>query len=251
MEEEKKWQKLSSAKVTFLVTFYAQPQLLEVCLDSIRKYYPHNPIIIGQQVGDKPIDLVLDDNITVIYHDMSAKTWVYAAIGLAEVCDTDIAVYIEHDAFLLRNIDDMFKKIEDGEYDAVGVEEIIPSPGLNRNSPGMMNQNFFIINMKKMKEIGLDKMKIDHSKLYLPLKNKESGYGISQSLEKKLFLPVKDSGYACGTYYGDMAHHLWYGSYPKRNIEYDNINRLWLKEAVDKLIRDYWKNEIRSSDNLL
>jgi hypothetical protein len=177
---------------------------------------------------------------------MKKGVWVDVAIGLAKACKTDIAVYMEHDSILLRNIDDMIKKIEDGEYDAIGVEEVIPSYGLNRNSPGFMNQNFFIINMKKMKEIGLNKMRIDYT-IPFPsqIKNQESGYGISQSLENKLFLPVKDSGYACGTFYGDMAHHMWYGSYPKRGVEYDGINRLWLSEEVDRFIKDYWDNKIQ------
>jgi len=240
---------------TFLCTYYAQPEFLKICLDSIRKYYPTEPIIVSQEENDPVIDrpdnnIVAPYNIRRIPHTMKhgGYTWLDVAKNLAKECKTNIAVYIEHDAFLLRNINDMLDKIRSGEYDAVGVEEVIPSPGLNRNSPGMMNQNFFIINMKKMKEIGLDKMRLDQSKIKTPIKNMELGYGISQSLEKKLFLPVKDSGYACGTFYGNIVHHFWYGSYPKRNIEYDNINRLWIEEEAERLIKDYWDNKINESN---
>jgi hypothetical protein len=238
--------------VTFLVTFYAQPELLLVCLDSIRKFYPIEPIIVSQEENDPVIDqpennIVAPYHIRRIQHTMRSdgKTWVDVAIGLAEQCTTDIAVYIEHDAFLLRNIDDMLMKIKSGEYDAIGVEEMIPSEGLNRNSPGMMNQNFFIINMKKMKEMGIEKMRIDHTILRVPMKNAESGYGISQSLENKLFLPVTSSGYAYGTYYGDVAHHLWYGSYRKRDVMFDNVNPMWMDHEANRLIADYWEGKIK------
>jgi hypothetical protein len=234
---------------TFLVTFYAQPNLLKVCLDSIRKFYPNSRIIVSQQHDDdfEPIRETLEKyRAERIEHNMKIKTWVYAAIGLAEACKTDMAVYMEHDTILLRNIDDMFKKITDREYDLIGVEEVISTPELNRKSPGFMNQNFFIINMKKMKEVGLDKMKIDYTIPFPkgPIRNQESGYGISQSLDNKLFLPVESSGYASGTYYGDIAHHMWYGSYPKRAVEYDNINRLWITEEAERLIKAYWENKI-------
>ena len=238
--------------ITFLVTYYAQPDLLMICLDSIRKFYPDNKIIVSQEEGDNVIDLpenniVAPYNVRRIQHTMrkEGKVWVDVAIGLAKQCTTDFAVYIEHDAFLLRNIDDMIEKIESGEYGAIGVEEMIPYKGLDRHSPGMMNQNFFLINMKKMKEIGLEKMRVNHTIPRVPMKNVESGYGISQSLQKKLFLPVSPSGYAFGTFYGDIAHHLWYGSYPKRNVMFDNVSPMWMGHEANRLIRDYWEGKIK------
>lgn len=244
--------------ITFLVTFYAQPEFLKICLDSIRKYYPTEPIIVSQEESDPVINhpdnnFVAPYNIRRIPHEMKrgGHTWVDVAIGLAKECETDIAVYIEHDAFLLKDLGYIIGKIRDGEYDAIGVEEVIPSSGLNRNSPGMMNQNFFIINMKKMKEIGLDKMRLDVSKIDYTIKNKESGYGISQVLKNKLFLPVKSSGYACGTFYGDVVHHFWYGSYRRRNTWYDNINPEWLDYEAERLTSDYWDNKININEKNL
>lgn len=238
--------------VTFLCTYYAQPELLLVCLDSIRKFYPTQKIIVSQEECDEVIDLpekniVAPYRIRRIQHTMRAAntTWVDVAIGLAKHCTTDIAVYIEHDAFLLRNIDDLIERVESGEYDAIGVEEVIPMEGLDRNSPGMMNQNFFIINLKKMKEIGLEKMRVDHTIPRGTMKNVESGYGISQSLQNKLFLPVTPSGYGFGTFYGDAAHHLWYGSYRKRNVMFDNVSPLWMEHEAGRLIADYWDNKIQ------
>ena len=95
-----------------------------------------------------------------------------------------------------------------------------------------------------MKKIGLEKMRGDFTK-ELNITNHESGYGISQSLDKKLFLPVEQSGYGLGTFYGDICHHFWYGSYPKRGVEYDGINRLWLEEEAIRLIGDYWDGKIK------
>ena len=224
---------------TFLITYYCQPDFLDICIDSIKKYYPKAKIVISQQIGDNPINV----KHKVIKHDMHSNVWVDAAIGLAKECKTPIAIYIEHDAFLLRNVDDMLAKIRNNEYDLIGVEECIPFPGLERNAPGFANQNFFIINMKKMKKIGLEKMRADFTK-DLNITNHESGYGISQSLDKKLFLPVSKSDYGLGTFYGDVCHHFWYGSFPRRNIEYDNINRLWIEEEADRLVNDYWQNKI-------
>jgi len=226
-----------SNSYSFLVTYFAHPEFLKICLDSIKKYHPGAKIIISQQIRDDPIKT----RHKLIYHDMRLGVWVDAAIGLAEQCKTDIAVYCEHDIFLLRNIDDLTFKMN--EYDLIGPEEVIPFEGLNRNCPGFVAQSFFIINMKKMKKIGLDKMRINTSKP-LNINNYESGYGISQSLNRKLFLPVSRSGYGYGTFYGNIAHHFWYGSYHKRNVEYDNVNRLWIEEEADRLINDYWGNKI-------
>lgn len=239
---------IQKSKITFLITYFAHPELMKICLDSIRKHHPDDPIIVSRQVEDAPIDF---GDAKVIEHDMRKAMWAEVAQGLMRECETDVAVFVEHDAFILRNIQDMIDKIGD-EYDLIGPEEVMHI----RNSPGMMCQNFFIINVKKMKEIGLDKVWVrDVPKLkeLHPGRNVESGHGISQSFEKKLFLPVIESGYAFGTYYGDVAHHLWFGSYKKRNTMIDNVSPLYMEEETQRLIKDYWdkniKYEIRSSND--
>jgi hypothetical protein len=104
----------------------------------------------------------------------------------------------------------------------------------------MICQNFFIVNAEKMHDIGLEKMRLDYTLPMPELKNKESGYGVSQVMEKKLFMPVKESGYGHGTFYGDHVHHLWYGSYRGRNTWVDNVNPMWLDYEAQRLVKDYW-----------
>jgi hypothetical protein len=222
--------------VTFLITYFAHEGLLDICLGSIKRYHPDSNIVISQQLEDHPIRA---KNIKLISHDMRKEVWADVARRLLENCNTDIAVFIEHDAFLLKSLQPLIEMIKDGKYDLIGPEENIPISKLNRNYPGMVCQNFFIVNAKKIKELGLNNIKTR-------IEGYESAHGISQVLDKKLFLPVKESGYAHGTFYGDYIHHLWYGSYPKRNIEYDGVNRLFLESESERLIKDYYNDEIRS-----
>lgn len=224
---------------TFLITYFAQPSLLEICMDSIRKYHPGAVIIVSQEEG-VPANV---GNAKLIMHRMSEVHWAGVAAGLIEACKTDIGIFIEHDAFLMKSLDTIIDKI--GEYDMVGVEENIQLPKLNRFAPGMAVQNFFILNVKKMKEIGLDKVYVRNvdalKKDYY--RTIESGHGISQSLEKKLFLEVKPSGYAHGTYYGDYVHHAWFGSYRHRDVSIDGVDAAWMDDEMDRLISDYWENK--------
>lgn len=233
------------AKATFLITYYAQPEFLRICLDSIKKYHPNLPIIVSQQEGD---DSQLP-NIEVkhLRHDMRQYSWAGVAQRLIEACETDIGIFIEHDAFLLKPLDDLISKI--GDYDLIGVEEMIP--GL-RNSPGMACQNFFILNVKKLKELGIEKVRVRNiEEVKKTCGNVESGYGLSQTFNKKYFLPFGWSHYGFGTYYGDYVHHFWWGSYPKRDVAIDNLDRDFLDEQAKRLVKDYDNNEIGSTNNLL
>lgn len=222
---------------TFLITYFAQPEFLEMCLDSIRKYHPGAKIIVSLQEGDNPVDI---GDARFLMHDMHKDVWSEVAINLLEACETDIAIFIEHDAFLLKSLDELIKQI--GKYDLIGPEEIMEF----RNSPGMVCQNFFIVNAKKLKRLGLDNVRIrDIEKLRSKIGSLESGYGISQTFKKKLFLPVTRSGYGMGTFYGDYVHHFWFGSYRERNIEGDGIMPEQLEVWAQELQEDYWANNIK------
>jgi hypothetical protein len=167
---------------------------------------------------------------------MGSGTWADVAMGLIDACKTDIGVFIEHDCILLRPIDFLIKQLD--VYDLVGVEDNAPWSGF-RASPGFLAQSFLIFNVKKFKEqFGLEGVKIELENLP-KIKNVESGYGISQRLKKHYRLPMSPSGYGCGTFYGDYVHHFWYGSYKKRQVENDGINRLWLEVEDERLIKDY------------
>jgi hypothetical protein len=100
-----------------------------------------------------------------------------------------------------------------------------------------------------MKEIGIQKCRVDPSKIAHPIKNIESGYGISQCLDRKFFMPVAASGYGHGTYYGNHVHHLWYGSYRKRDTLIDNVDPKWMDFEASRLVADYWKNKFDGPRN--
>lgn len=232
--------------VTFCVTYFAHQELLDVCLDSINRYYPGVGIIISHENIDRPTNT---GKAKLISHDMGVMQWSGVAQRLLEECETDYAVFMEHDTFLTNPLDELLGKMT--IYDLIGPQEIIPYKKLNRHAPNMVCQNFFIINVKKMKEFGLDKVRIRDIDLLQAkgFKNLESGYGISQTLRTKLFLPVRKSPYGYGTYYGDVCHHMWYGSYKSRNTGEDDIDRRWLDKEVRRMIRDYKNDCIKYINN--
>ena len=229
-------------QITFLVTYYSHQSLLGICIDSIKKFYPNSKIIVSQQTGDYDIE---KDGFDLIKHDMKKGSWSDVAKQLLEHCETDIAVFMEHDVFLLKPLDCLIDKIESEEYDMIGPEEVCDL----RNSPGIMMQNFFILNVKKMKSIGLENVRVknvDDLKAR-GCRNIESGHGISESFDKKLFLPITNSGYAKGMYYGDVAHHLWFGSYRERDVLSDGINPRWMETESIDLIDDYWNQTFKTT----
>ena len=224
---------------TFCITYWAHPEFLEICLDSVNKFHPHSPIIISQQIENdfnykQPGS---SDKVRIEYHDMKNTQWASVATNLMMVCQTDYAVFMEHDVFLLKSLGPLMNQVVDGKYDLIGPEEICNI----RNSPGMVAQNFFIINVKKMKEEGLGKIWVRNAEeVSKTCKNMESGYGISQTLTNKKLMKMVESGYGHGTYYDNYAHHQWYGSYRKREtLLTDLVPRDWLEEEAQRTITDY------------
>ena len=225
----------TSEPITFLCTYYAHPEFLKICLNSLRKFHPDAQIIVSQQEGDGLVDV---GDARLIKHNMKEYMWAEVAIRLLKQCDTDIAVFIEHDAFLLRPLTELIDKMD--KHDLIGPEEVLDF----RNSPGMVCQNFFIVNAKKLKELGLENVRIrDIEKLRGKIGSMESGYGISQTFDKKLFLPIEKSGYGFGTYYGNYVHHFWFGSYRKRDTIKDGILPEQLEVWAEELIEDYWNGK--------
>ena len=228
--------------LTFLVTYFAQPDLLKVNRDSLDKHHPNALKIISQQADYEPNDLGRWDKM--LRHNMRAHTWSQVCKNLITACDTEIGVFIEHDAFLLRPLDELLDLVRSGEHDLIGPEEEIPRL---RHSPGMVCQSFFIVNVGKFKR----EYDLEHVDVRDIERRKDAGYqiesahGISQTFDKKKFLPVKYSGYAHGTLYGDYVHHLWYGSYPKRDLTIDNIDKEWMGTEAERLTDDYWNNNLQ------
>lgn len=229
---------LNEINWTFLVTYYCQPEFLSVCLDSIKKYHPATQVIVSQQIGDMPFKSALR-----IEHDMKQHLWADAAIGLMARCNTTYAVLMEHDVFLTKGLTDLMYKIEKEEKDLIGVEDVVE--GL-RASPGFAMQNFMLLNVSKLKRKGLSLAKVRNRHELQHLKNIESGYGITQVFKDSLeFIgPVTESGYGSGTFYGDYAHHFWYGSYRERDISVDRQSPEILELEAQRLIEDYWNNDI-------
>jgi len=228
--------------LTFLITYWAHPELLEICLDSINKFHPDSKIVVSQQIDDDfNFEQDSDNKIRIECHDMKRTQWASVATNLIMMCQTDYAAFIEHDAFLLKSLDPLIKEVMDGTYDLIGPEEVCNI----RNSPEMIAQNFFIINVKKMKESGLGNIWVRNiEEVRKNCKNIESGYGITQTLTNHKFMKMKESGYGHGTYYDDYIHHQWYGSYREREtLLTDLVPRDWLEEEANRVIKDYWKGK--------
>ena len=223
---------------TFLISYIANRPHLEACLNSIRKFYPKANIIISQDDTDFPID---DMGENVIYHKMrDTGSWADCCIGLMNACKTDIGVFMEHDCLLLKPIDDLIERLD--TYDLIGIEDKLD--GI-RNSPNFAAQNFFILNVKKFKEGGVERVRVNAEPLRkLNMQNIESAYGITQNSKNILFLPTKKSGYGKGTFYGDYIHHMWFGSYQIRTIEEDGVDREWLWLEEQRLLDDYYSNKL-------
>lgn len=230
--------------MTFYVTYFAHPELLRICINSIRKFYPTEKIVVSQQVDDMEIPKDIT-GFELISHDMKKKSWADVAIGFMKNFPDDVGVFMEHDCVLLKPIENLVQKL--GEFDLVGVEEVIP--GL-RNAGGYANQNFFILKVNDfVSKYGYDAVFVDVSKMNPKPHNVESAFGISQHSNKIFWLPVSRSGYAWGTFYGDYAHHMWYGSYRQRNTEQDGVTFWDMEDAVEKFINDYNNNELCSPNN--
>lgn len=227
---------------TFLITYYAHPELLAICLDSIKKFHPDDKIIVSQQVEPLFDPTVLDMGYRYELHDMKSTQWAAVATNLMMICQTKYAVFMEHDVLLLKSLNPLIEEVKTGKHDLIGPEEVCAI----RNSPGMIAQNFFIINVDKMKEEGLSKIWVRNAdELKKTCKNIESGYGITQTLSNHKFMKMKESGYGHGTFYDDYTHHLWYGSYKKRNVS-GEVNTLWMDYEAERLIKDYWEGKIKN-----
>lgn len=226
-----------SNDTTFLITYYSHPELLAICLDSINKFHPDSNMIISQQIEpDFDYRQGPSSSVRFEYHDMKQTQWAAVACNLMMMCQTDYAVFIEHDAFLLKSLEPLVDEIRSGQYDLIGPEEVCEI----RNSPGMIAQNFFILNVRKMKGEGLGKIWVRNvNELKQSCKNVESGYGITQTLTKNKMMKMIESGYGHGTLYDDYVHHLWYGSYRHRDVAADGIEEAWLDSEAEDLITDY------------
>lgn len=233
--------------MTFCVTYYAQPELLRICLDSIQRHHPEAKIVVSQQIGDAPVELPA--GVDLIKHDMPA--WTFAGVvkcfmGYVMQKGYDgLCVFIEHDCFLLRPLDHLVRQM--ANYEMVGVEEMLDYNGkVFRSAPGMANQNFFMLDVYEFTtKYGRDAVFVRREGLRC--RNIEPAYGISQSVQTLYFLPATSSGYGCGTFYGDenagryinYVHHLWYGSYKRRSLQGEDIEFDHQEREAQRLIADY------------
>ncbi len=257
----------SKSRISFCVTHSSNPQLLNICLDSIAKHtkLPYE-IIISEQFDTKfPHSFTGGEmNITkLLTHNMNKYPWSRVAETMRGHANGDVCVFIEHDAFLLRSIDPFITLVENDFTLFVGAEENIPLPCLDRYNPGMQVQSFFIMNQCPFddfftsietepteyggKDFNYYWEKVTHLKDGSETqkhRNFESAHGVAQSLNP-LFLPVLPSGYGYGTTYGSYVHHLWYGSYKERNVERDGVDPVIQGAEAERLIQDYWRGNLK------
>lgn len=225
---------------TFLTTYFAGYDMLMAHNDSIEKYHPGAPKIMSRQDDFEPDDLGRWDKI--LFHDMNKILWAGVCKNLSIACETDIGIFIEHDCILMKSIKPLIDMVASGEVDVIGAEEVIE--GL-RFAPEMMCNSFTVINMKKLKELGLHNINVrDREKRNKFGYHVESSHGLYQTFSNKMYLRIKRSGYGYGTFYGDYAHHMWYGSHRKRMLDSD-VDKNWLVQESDRLLYDYWTNNFK------
>ena len=212
--------------MTYLICRASDEILFNIAKESINRYTPANILTCGKDI---------------------TKHWVEAFRWLFDRCTTDIGVFIDDDAFILRDITLLLDLIRLGEYSMVGFTD----RGTGKYKDFQYFQsNFMIFNIKKFKEefgvagidvdMGLAKKELvgDSSPLFM--------YGISQKLRdrknKDLSVRLSDKYKFASVISDDKMDyvlHLWYGAQKHRRVEVEGLD-----ERDNKVSEDFWNNKL-------
>ena len=212
--------------VTFLTPHAADEILFDIFKESVKRHTPAKILTITKE---------------------ETRHWGEAFKWLYNNCPTNIAVFIDDDAFILRDISPLIDSVRKGKYSMVGftykTEEHVKH--------NYFQPNFLIVNLKKFKEeFGEDAMFTDEE-----LADKELGpggssipmYGISQKLRHKKnkvldFIISDNYKFANVLWDRNIPYvlHLWYGAWRhRRSPEGDMSER-------DKTVSDdFWNDELK------
>ena len=212
--------------VTFLTPHAADEILFDIFKESVERYTPANILTITTK---------------------ETKHWAEAFKWLYDNCPTDIAVFIDDDAFILRDISPLIDSVRQGKYSMVGftykTEEHVKH--------NYFQPNFLIVNLKKFKEeFGEDAMLVDKE-----LADKELGpggssipmYGICQKLRdrKNKVLDFKIlENYKFANVLEDKGtpyvFHLWYGAWRHRKSPEGDLS-----ERDKTVSDDFWSDKLK------
>lgn len=211
--------------ITYLMPKASDEILFNIAKESINRYMPARILTCGKD---------------------QTRHWGEAFMWLFNSCPTDIGVFIDDDAFILRDITPLIDLIRSEEYSIVGFTERL----IGKHKEFQYYQpNFMILNIKKFKaEFGKDGINVD-----VPLARRELGmitnpefmYGISQKLKGR---KNKDLNFRLSEHYklanllsdGDIDYvlHLWYGAWRHRR-DRD------MSERDNLVSKDFWNNELK------
>lgn len=227
MNEANKYiKKYDNKDVTYLMPRASDEILFNISRENINRYTPAPILTCGRDVTN---------------HWSEAFRWLFSH------CQTDIGVFIDDDAIILRDISPLIELVRSGH----GLVGFTSRGETNHTKYGYFQPNFMIMNIKKFKEEfgeqGID-VDVEQAKRELNITtNPEFCYGISQKLRGR---PSKDLSMKLSEHYkfasvisdGDMPYvlHLWYGAWRhRRSPEGDMSER-------DALVsRDFWNSKLK------
>ncbi len=212
--------------VTFLTPHASDEILFDIFKESVRIYTPARILTITKK---------------------QTRHWGDSFRWLYNNCPTNIAVFIDDDAFIVNDISPLINLVRRGEHSIVG----FTYKTKEHVKHNYFQPNFLIINLKKFKEeFGEDAMAVDKE-----LADKELGeggssiemYGISQKLRdrnnKVLDFQLSDNyKFANVLWDGDIPYvlHLWYGAWRHRRSPEGDMS-----ERDNTVSRDFWDNKLK------
>jgi hypothetical protein len=210
---------------TYLIAHAGSEELFDACKGAINKYTTGNII-----TSDK----------TMFKHWGEAFRWLF------NNCPTDVGIFIDDDALILRDITSLIKLVESGECGIVG----FTNRGVGKHTEYQYFQpNFMIINIKRFKEeFGAHSIDVDIELAKNELGvNPEFMYGISQKLRgrnnKDLSSKLIDKYWPANVLSDgdtDYVLHLWYGAWKHRKSPVGDMN-----ERDMMVIKDFWDNKLK------
>jgi hypothetical protein len=220
--------------ISFVTPYLSGPEMMEIHLASIRKFYPFAPILVSKKGGG--LEEMEDYRRTFdIRYSLEECAYHDALFRLLERCETDYVCILDHDTVLLSSLDPLLNGLGQGSYDLVGIEERIRTPewvwkrlwpeigGWMRFAPGYMDATFLMFNLRTFQQKwGLRGLVRNRPLDSAPIN--ELHYGLCEKLSRHEYLmPYHVPKYGMGNLlvFGGttILWHQWYGSYRARQLD--------------------------------